>query len=133
MGCLACMASGRATSKKHTMKNLPMKRSLLAAFVVAALGLLSMGGLGALLYYAAYPVLGPFYGNLDDWRGDDVWPAMIGAGMLWAFSFLAAGWLNQRLLQRSKHARRLAYAVTLWLGAILTWVFMLATLSITTA
>ena len=69
-----------------------MKRSYVAALVTAALGLLSMGFLGAALYALALPVLWPLYGDPDRWSGDNVWPAMIGAGVLWSISFVVGGW-----------------------------------------
>lgn len=107
---------------------LKMKRSLIAFVVVAALGLLSMGALGASLYYTAYPVLAPRYGDLNDWHGDWVWPAMIGVGMAWSVSFLAAGLVNQWLL-RTGHTRIIrwpAYAVMLWIWAAGIWAVTLA-------
>ena len=109
-----------------------MRRSLIAALVVAGLGLLSMGVLGALLYYMAAPALWPLYGNLNDWRGDDVWPATIGVGILWSLSFLVAGWLNRRLKGAgwTTWPRRVVYALVLWLGAVLLWLFMASTMTI---
>lgn len=105
-----------------------IKWSLVGFVVTLVLGFLSMGFLGAALYYACYPVLAPFYGNPDSWSGDWVWPALIAAGMLWSLSFLAAGWLN---LYLTPHApallRRIIYVVVLWLGAALAWLFILAT------
>jgi hypothetical protein len=41
-----------------------MKRSVIAAIAVLVLALLSMGALGAGLYYAAYPALFPAFGDL---------------------------------------------------------------------
>lgn len=71
-----------------------IKGSLIAFAVMLVLSFLSMGFLGAALYYACYPVLALFYGNPNNWSGDWVWPAVIAAGMLWSVSFLAAGRLN---------------------------------------
>lgn len=104
-----------------------MKRSIVAFFVTLALGLLSMGLLGAVLYYAVYPLLAPYYGDPNDWHGDRVWPSVILAGMGWSFSFLAAGLINVRLenAKWGRLSRRLIYGVTLWLGALLIWFVIL--------
>lgn len=109
-----------------------MPRSWLAAVVVGWLGLLSMGFLGGLLYLAAMPVLWPLYGDLGEWRGDDVWPAMIAVGMLWSLCFVLAGWLNLRWLVRgwSPWRRRVAYGLVLWAGAALLWLLMASTMEI---
>lgn len=109
-----------------------MKRSIIAAVAVAALGLISMGGLGGLLYYAIYPVAAPIYGDLNDWRGDDVWPAMIMTGMMWSLSFPVAGWIDRRLAAggRSTFMRRASYGAILWLGALAVWGFALSTSAI---
>ncbi|WP_448251032.1 hypothetical protein [Ottowia oryzae] len=106
-----------------------MPRSWLAALAVVLLGLVSMGALGGLLYFAVAPAVWPLFGNLNDWRGDGVWPATVAVGMLWSLGFVLAGWLNQRWLARgwSPRRRRLAYAVVLWLGAALLWVLVAAT------
>ena len=106
-----------------------MPRSWLAALAVVLLGLVSMGALGGLLYFGVAPAVWPVFGNLNDWRGDGVWPATVAVGMLWSLGFVLAGWLNQRWLARgwSPRRRRLAYAVVLWLGAALLWVLVAAT------
>lgn len=108
---------------------LAIKWSLLAFAAVLVLGLLSMGALGGAIYYVCYPLLAPFYGNLNDWRGDWVWNATIWAGMLWSVSFLAAGFLNLRLETRgiSACSRRAAYAAVLWIGALAVWTLLLLT------
>ncbi len=105
-----------------------MKWSIAAFFAVLALSLLSMGLLGAALYYACYPLFAPFYGDLNDWRGDWVWSATVAVGMLWSSSFLAAGWLNLHLEPNVPAlARRVVYVLVLWLGAALIWAFFLLT------
>lgn len=106
-----------------------MKWSLVAFAVTLVLGFLSMGALGAALYYACYPVFAPFYGSLNDWRGDWVWPATIWTGMLWSVSFLAAGALNRQLHTQgiSAPSRTVAYVAVLWLGALVIWGFLLVT------
>ena len=106
-----------------------MPRSWLAALAVVLLGLVSMGALGGLLYFAVAPAVWPLFGNLNDWRGDGVWPATVAVGMLWSLGFVLAGWLNQRWLARgwSPRRRRLAYAAVLWLGAALLWVLVAVT------
>jgi hypothetical protein len=92
------------------------------------IGLLSVGLLGAGLYYAVYPVLSPFYGDPNDWHGDWVWPALISAGMGWSLSFIAAGLLNLRLEKSGWRAvsRRAVYVAMLWLGAGLMWFMILS-------
>ena len=105
---------------------LHIKWSFLAFIVALVLGFLSMGALGAALYYTCYPLFAPFYGDLNDWRGDWVWPATIGAGMLWSISFVAAGWLNFYLEPKvPKPIRRLVYVFVLWLSAALVWAILL--------
>lgn len=89
---------------------LSIRWSLIAFVVTLILGFRSMGALGAALYYACYPVLAPFYGNLNDWRGDWVWNATIWAGMLWSVSFLVAGTIN---LQLEAHGVKQPRGVTL--------------------
>lgn len=107
---------------------LAIKWSLIAFAVALVLDFLSMGVLGAALYYACYPLLAPFYGNPSNWDGDWVWPAIILAGMLWSVSFLAAGWLNLNLTPHaSALLRGIVYVVVLWLSAVLIWVFILVT------
>jgi hypothetical protein len=104
-----------------------MKRSILAFVVTLALGLFSMGALGLALYYPVYPLFAPFFGDPNDWHGDWVWPTIIIAGMGWSFSFLVAGWLNQRLEHAGWGAvyRKPVYAAILWLGAAVIWFLLL--------
>ena len=105
-----------------------IKGSLIAFAVMLVLSFLSMGFLGAALYYACYPVLALFYGNPNNWSGDWVWPAAIAAGMLWSVSFLAAGRLNLYLTPHlSAAACRIIYVAVLWVSAALVWLFILAT------
>lgn len=105
-----------------------MKRSLIAFALALVLSFLSMGALGGLLYYACYPLFAPFYGDLNGWRGDWVWPATIGAGMLWSLSFLVAGWVGVRWLGGARAVfRNSVYCLVLWLGAALSWALMLLT------
>lgn len=77
-----------------------MQRSIIAFATVIALNFLSMGMLGLVLYYVTYPVLFPIYGDINDWRGDWVWPTVLVAGWAWACSFLLAGYINLRLERR---------------------------------
>lgn len=105
-----------------------IKRSLVAALAVAVLGVLSMGMLGAALYYAVYPVLGPWYGSLSGWQGDWVWPATIMAGVLWSLGFLGAGVCYARLERAGFDVatRRVGYVLVLWGAAVFAWLFVLA-------
>ena len=106
-----------------------MKWSVIGFGVSLALGLLSMGALGAALYYTCYPIFSPFYGNLNDWSGDWVWPATIFVGMLWSISFLVAGFLNLQLGEFGTQTwvRVIACIFVLWAGAALTWAVVLWT------
>ncbi|WP_147367476.1 hypothetical protein [Aurantiacibacter xanthus] len=107
-----------------------MQKSIIAGCVVGGLGLLSMGLLGGALAYLVWPVTWGLAGNPNDWRGDDVWPAMIGAGVLWGLSFPLAGYVDRRLSRAgwSVGSRRLVYGLVLWGGAALIWAFMIGTL-----
>ena len=103
--------------------------SVLACVAGVALAFLSMGLLGLGLYVAVSPVTRLRFPGMDEWHGDWVWPATLGAGMLWSFGFLLAGWLNHRLRTRTgvgRWPRRLAYLGVLWLWALLVWWLLLA-------
>lgn len=107
-----------------------LRKSIIAALVVAALGLLSMGILGLVLYYLTYPLHYPLLGDIDDWEGTDLfWPSIILAGMLWAVCFPVAGYVDLRLKQadRPRWVRRAAYLAILWLGAGLIWLVVAMT------
>jgi hypothetical protein len=103
------------------IKSIP--RSTLALVVTFALGLLSMGLLGAGLYYAVFFALPSSFPHIDSIGGDWVWPAVIVIGMLWSIGFLMAGWLNNRLVARGTKAalRRVVYVSVLWLWAYALW------------
>jgi hypothetical protein len=105
----------------------PIKFSFIAFLVALSLGLLSMGILGASLYYTVLPILAMQFPPLSTWHGDWVWPAMISAGMLWSFGFLIAGVANHNLLKQntSKHLRQLIYIIILWLWAFIIWQLIL--------
>ncbi|WP_123905479.1 hypothetical protein [Sphingobium cloacae] len=104
-----------------------MKWSIIVFASALVLGFLGMGALGAALYYACYPLLAPFYGNLVNWHGDWVWSATIWAGVLWPFTFLIAGGLNLYLTPYAPVLLRGAgYVLVLWLGAALIWALILA-------
>eukprot|EP00913_Durusdinium_trenchii_P008246 g7743.t1 len=87
--------------------------------------------LGYVLYYLAYPVVGLVYPPMSSWRPDTVWPLIVGAGMVWSVSFLAAGVLDRHLLDRGTTSgrRKLCYLLVLWIGAVLAWLFVIATSS----
>lgn len=103
-----------------------IKGSIIAGVAVATAGLFSMGFLGFGLYYACYPLLAPLYGNLNDWHGDDVWPATIWAGMFWAISFPAAGFVDLRLKRTgaARALRTLSWVAILWAGAAVAWLYV---------
>jgi hypothetical protein len=102
----------------------------LAGCVAALLGsFLSLGLLGYVLYYLAYPVVGFAYPPLTTWRPDAVWPLIVAAGIVWSPSFLVAGVIDRALLVRATSpARRLiSYLFVLWVGAVAAWSFLIAT------
>jgi len=106
-----------------------LKWSVAATVAAVALSFLSLGMLGYVLYYAAYPIVGVVYPPLNTWRPDTVWPLIVGAGIVWSLSFLPAGVLDHALAARGVAAgrRRMAYVVVLWAGAELAWLFLIAT------
>lgn len=110
---------------------LAIKGSIIAGVAVAVLGLFSIGILGFALYYACYPLLAPLYGNLNDWHGDDVWPATIWAGMLWAIFFPLAGLVDLRLRRAGKPRalRVFSWLAILWAGAGIVWLYVASTSS----
>jgi hypothetical protein len=102
-------------------------RSAIAFVIALALGLLSMGLLGAGLYYAVMLALPATLPHLDAIGGDWVWPAVILVGMLWSIGFVFAGALNRLWVARSTKpfVRRLCYALVLWLWAYVLWLIAL--------
>jgi hypothetical protein len=90
---------------------------------------LSLGMLGYVLYYLAYPIVGLAYPPLTSWRSDAVWPLIIGAGVAWSLSFLPAGVIDHALSARgvSPARRKLSYLLVLWIGAVAAWSFLIAT------
>ncbi len=108
-----------------------MPASVIAFVVTAILGLVGMGVVAVLLYYAVAPALPSRYPTLEQWSGDWVWPAMLLVGMLWSMGFLFAGLLNQALIRsgRPLWQRRPVYTLVLWLWAWLLWLVMLASSS----
>jgi hypothetical protein len=98
------------------------KFSAIAFIVIGALGLLSMGLLGAVLYY---PVSFLFnsYPTLNDWHGDWVWPAIIVAGMAWSFGFVFGGiaWHFLRKKISSIALLRFTYIGIMWLWDAIIW------------
>ncbi|PXX27757.1 hypothetical protein C7972_106107 [Arenibacter sp. ARW7G5Y1] len=99
-----------------------IKFSLIAFFITAILGLVSMGALGGLLYYPV-SFLFASYPSLDDWSGDWVWPSVIMVGMLWSFGFVfaALAWYYIQKITQSKMLLIIAYLLILWLWAALLW------------
>jgi hypothetical protein len=106
-----------------------LKWSVVAGVAAAALSFLSLGLLGYVLYYAAYPIVALAYPPLTAWRPDTVWPLIVGAGIVWSLSFLPAGVLDHALAARGVAAgrRRMAYVLVLWAGAVIAWLFLIAT------
>jgi hypothetical protein len=106
-----------------------LKWSLAAAIAAVLASFLSLGLLGYVLYYLAYPVVGFVYPPLPLWRPDTVWPLIVGAGIVWSLSFLVGGVINHALLVRgaSTTRRRISYVLVLWIGAVAAWSFLIAT------
>jgi hypothetical protein len=106
-----------------------LKWSLVAVAGAILASFLSLGMLGYVLYYLAYPVVGLAYPPLTAWRAAAVWPLIIGAGVAWSLSFLPAGVIDHALAARgiSPGRRRISYLLVLWIGAIAAWSFLIAT------
>ncbi|MCM4172183.1 hypothetical protein DHD32_11875 [Arenibacter sp. TNZ] len=103
-----------------------IKFSLIAFFVTAILGLLSMGALGGLLYFPVSFLFASFP-TINDWHGDWVWPTLIMVGMLWSFSFVfaAVAWYFLNKISNSKVLLIATYVAILWLWAALLWTVMI--------
>src|SRR4051812_27905239 len=102
------------------------KFSIVAFVVTAGLGLLSMGALGAILYYPVSFLLKKFP-PMNEWHGDWVWPAMIVVGMFWSVGFLLGGasWHYLTRITSSKLVLSVAYVFVLWIWAAMVWYFFL--------
>ena len=101
--------------------------SLLAMAGAAILPVLTLGLSSYVVYLAASPVLRLFYPPIWNAKGPWLWPVLVGAGILWSASFLAAGILDTVLKARGHSAtpRRIAYLAVLWVGAVASWGLML--------
>ena len=106
-----------------------VKWSLAGVAAAILASFLSLGLLGYALYYLAYPVVGLVYPPMPRWRPDAVWGLIVGAGIVWAPSFLVAGVIDHALLVRRvpPMRRRISYLLVLWLGAVAAWSFLIAT------
>jgi hypothetical protein len=107
------------------IKSIP--RSVIAFAITLALGLLSMGLLGAGLYVIVSFALPSSFPHIDSIGGDWVWPAVILVGMAWSFGFLIAGSLNKALVAKALApiTRRAVYLVVLWCWAYVLWIVAL--------
>ncbi len=96
--------------------------SVIAFIATLCLGLLSMGMLGALLYYPASLFLRT-YSGINEWHGDWVWPATIGVGMAWSLGFPMAGTAWWLLAERidSVVLLRVMYGLVLYGWAVVVW------------
>jgi hypothetical protein len=107
--------------KRYWTKLSKIKRTSIILFVICfPLGLLSMGILGACLYYAVSFLGMP---DINSFHGDWVWPAMIVAGMSWSFSFLLAAIIHD-ILQKYLYSKTVLlsiYLLLLWLCDYLIW------------
>jgi len=103
------------------------KFSILGFFIVAGLGLLSMGLLGLLLYYPVGFLLSS-YPAFNDWHGDWVWPVLIGVGMFWSIGFILAG-ITVHFFKRVNESiiiQLLLYTLILWLWDAILWLIVLS-------
>jgi hypothetical protein len=102
------------------------KFSIIAFVVTAVLGLLSMGALGAILYYPVSFLLKKLP-PMNHWHGDWVWPAMIAVGMLWSLGFIFGGaaWYYLAKITSSKLILYAAYIFILWIWAAILWYYVI--------
>ncbi len=106
-----------------------LRGSVLAFLAAAGLSVLSLGYLSFIPYLAASPILRLFYPPIWEAKGPWLWPVLVGAGILWSFSFLVAGGFDAYLKAKGRASafRWAVYLAVLWLGAIAAWGFMLHT------
>jgi len=98
------------------------KFSAIAFVITAALGLFSMGFLGLGLYYPV-SFLFKSYPDINSWRGDWVWAAIIGLGMAWSLGFVFGG-VAWHFLSKEIHSitvLRLIYILILWIWAAILY------------
>lgn len=98
------------------------KFSIITFFIVIILGLLSMGVLGFLLYYAV-SFLFKNYPSINSWHGDWFWPATISVGMFWAFGYIFAGLVTHYLKRITSNNIVICfvYLFILWLWSAFLW------------
>jgi hypothetical protein len=103
------------------------KFSIIAFCITAFLGLISMGLLGALLYF---PVSFLFKDvpSINTWHGDWVWPATISVGVFWSLGFIWGGFSYHYLIKMgvSKVVLYSIYALILWLWAAFLWYLVIS-------
>lgn len=106
-----------------------LKWSLAACVAAVAASFLSLGMLGYVLYYLAYPIVALVYPPMSVWRPDAVWPLIVGVGIVWSLSFVVAGVVDRALAGRgvAPARRKLSYFAVLWIGAVAAWLFLIAT------
>ena len=109
-----------------------MQFSLIVFILSILLSLFSMGFLGAGLYFIAAKPLALLFPNvpsdMNTWRGDWVWPAMISLPILWSFSFLIAGrvYLYLQTKDWTKLTLKTSYIVILLISNLLIWFTLLS-------
>lgn len=108
-------------------KSLPYnwKFSIIAFVLTGAIGLLSMGLLGILLYYLVAFAMPK---SIDDLHGDGVWPTIILVGMLWSFGFLMAAYVRSAFAKVMAYKLVLngSYVIIIWLWAAALWYALLS-------
>jgi hypothetical protein len=105
------------------------KRFSIVAFAITlALGLLSMGALGAGLYYTLLPLVKNKFPAFDEWHGDWVWPAMISSAMMWSAGFIFGGISYHYLfkLRVPKFLNIPVYIFVLWIWINIVWYIILS-------
>jgi len=109
-----------------------MQFSSIAFILSIVLSLLSMGLLGAALFFIAAPMLDLFFSqmshDLNTISGDWVWPAMIAMPLLWSIAWLIAGrsYLYLDKLDWTNLTKKTAYIVILLIWNLLIWIFLLS-------
>ena len=85
-----------------------------------------MGFLGTILYYPV-SFLFKSYPSINDWRGDWVWPVVIGVGMAWSVGIIFGGiaWHYLYKIIPSVITLRIIYIFILWLWAAILYYIMI--------
>jgi len=108
-----------------------MRFSIIAFILSIILSVISMGFLGAGLFFIAAAPLNILFPNvssdMNTWHGDWIWPAMIGMPIIWSFAFLIAGavCLHLQKLDWTDLTVKTSYIVILLIWNFLIWLLLL--------